>query len=227
VPADFDGQPVLVGGVFSGATSVTLTGKTTAGSNRIAIVHVGVGDGGGSGTGVSSVTYGGVDITANLAVAQSTAHSYAAIYYLVNPPAGATDIVVNFTAPSFGDCAVASFNGVDQVSPIRNTNSATATSNTASTSVTSASGDMVVDAIAATGASVAFTAGAGQTQLVGFSVGDNQGDGSYKAATSASTTMTWTAGSNYLYGLAAACLSQVASPPAGRQQSLSLLGCGV
>ena len=136
---DIDGT-ATVGQLFSGATSVTITGKTTAGTNRLGVVHVGGQSF--SGTSVTSCTWNGVAMTSAIT---SGDPYFASLWYIVNPPIGASNITCNMGL-NYGYAFASSYTGVDQFSPIGHTGKSGG-SGTPSLLLYSSVGNMVVDAL--------------------------------------------------------------------------------
>lgn len=126
---------------------------TCTGSNRLLTVSVSIGLSDDSNSAVA-VTYNGVAMTA----ASTPVHSgnvtagYVQMFYLVAPATGSNTVQVSHTIS--GSAAAAdiisgsvSFTGVDQTTPVTNVATATGTLvSSGSVSVTSATGNMVVDA---------------------------------------------------------------------------------
>ncbi len=184
----FDGEATVTNEGFP-VGSLTLTGKTTAGTNRLAVVHVGWSKGGTSTS--CTVSYGGTPMTEILTHADPF-NFYTALFYLVNPPTGATNVVI--TLPDTSNVVVAgcsSFNDADQVSPVRASAGADGGSNAPTVGVTSVSGDMVVDSLMAYSNSP--SPDGSQTLLFNANHGGNFfGTGSYEVAGGTTTTMSWT-----------------------------------
>lgn len=187
----------------SGSLETTLTGITPAGTNRYGLVTVGRFES----RSVDSITWGGVDITAN--VVKSAGHDgvgrkILGMYYYLDPPASAADVVVSLsgTGSTFDVFVEAeAWSGVDQTTPYENL-TATAddegqTASPASISVASEAGSAVKDAYYqwdnGEGTTAVITVGAGQTSIQELE--GNSGNGacfgaSYEAG-AASVTMSW------------------------------------
>ena len=140
------------------ASPITLSHTTGTGSNRLMLVGISQ-----KNKVVSSVTYGGTALTL---VGEEIGNGNAKIhiYELVNPPSGAANVVVNFSAaPDKGAVvAVTTFTGVNQTTPLGTFVSAQANSTNPTVSVTSASGELVFDVV--TIRNQTLTVGSGQTQ---------------------------------------------------------------
>lgn len=190
-----------VGSAASG-TSATFS-LTVSGSNRILIVGV-VLRSPNSASGPSSVTYNGVSLT-QIAVIDISFMNLS-LWRLVNPSTGANNVVVTNGATSSNIAATAvSYTGVNQTTPL-----GTATSNSASsassmsTTVSSNSGELVVDTGGTKDTTSAIVAaGAGQTQRAATSSNaDSNGVAIYASEKAGATSVTMTAdrsvGSNRL-----------------------------
>jgi hypothetical protein len=129
------------------------------------------------------VTYNGVAMTDS---GIGFANNYSStLWYMLSPPSGAHNVVVNTTTVD-DDCgAIAiSFSGVNQSDPFGASNGANGSSTTPSVTVNSVAADsMVVDFVNFTGAGDrTFTAGASQTKRQDLACGSGAGD--YDCATS-------------------------------------------
>lgn len=159
---------------------------SASGSDRILIATIGVFKTGGVTT-ISSVTYGGIAMSqvTSGTVASGTIRS--SIYYLINPTAGAADIVVTLAATAGCYLVASSWVGVHQTTPLGTYASATDTSAAPTVTVTSATDEVVVDALMTIGAGT-LTVGSGQTVIATqFSVfGSSQEPGATSVA------MAWT-----------------------------------
>ncbi len=202
----FDGEAVVSSG-FSGASSVTLTGKTTAGSNRVAIIHVGW-----SGTSTTcTCTYGGVAATVVL-TANSGSGVLSAMFYFINPPTGATNVVVTWgVGDATGFAGVSSYNGADQTTPLRGSTSTTGTSSPVTATIGSAVDDIVVDAVGEYNDTLSV--GAGQTSLFMSNSGAIYGAGSREDG-AASVVMSWT-GSTVIWATVVASIQPVSGGGGG------------
>lgn len=212
------------------ANPITLSSKTTSGSDRAGIVQVGWEDSGGAT--ISSVTWNGVAMTHVVTqvndILAPTSRYNAALYVIVNPPTGGSSVVVNFTDDIRGAAAAVSFNGVHQTTPIRGGSTVgleTIAGGTQQVTVNATSGDMAVDAMMDNSVSGA-TVGAGQTQtfkLENTAGGEHWGMGSYEALSGSSVNMTWN--STDTIALVGAAL-QAAGGGAAPTPRMSLLGVG-
>jgi hypothetical protein len=170
------------------ATTHTFSGKLTAGVDRFGRVSASVGGTGWDG--LVSIKWNGVDMS-EIGTGVSNGGRSTKMFGIVNPPTSGSDIVIEFSAPTAVGVVISSYNGVHQTTPTENTNTATGTGTESSVTITSAAGNLVVDAVTATAADV--TPDGSQTQE-GADVTDG---GSYTMGASyeagaASVAMTWT-----------------------------------
>ena len=195
-----------------GAASLTFSHTVNSGSDSILIVEV-TSSHGGAGDPVTSVTYGGQNLTllgsANLPNAES-----ADIWYLLAPPVGTASVVVTLTGSCHFVAGATDYFGVDQATPLGTLVTATGNSSTPSLTVASAAGQLVIDSLIAQGDVAPIApSGPGQTQLwsqtTGTSAGDALGGGSDQAGAS-SVTMSWTQSSAKNWALAAVPLISAA-----------------
>lgn len=205
---------------FNGAGPFTWTGKTTAGSDRVGIFGVAT-----ASDVVTGVTWGGSAMTLIDAAQISVTESRAVyLWRIINPPTGASNIVMTLSAPASGYGGVTSYTGVDQTTPIRAFSGATGTTSPATTACASAVGDMVVDAVQYEGSGTPPSVGADQTSRW---TGDQGGwfvAGSTEAG-AASVTMSWTLTTPTDYAIKAASLQAAAAAGgAARSSGMTLTG---
>lgn len=202
-----DGTAVVTG-TYTNALNKTLSGKTTAGANRVGIVHIG-----GILNAAPSVTWDGVSMQPIDTELNSTVG--ASLFYIVNPPTAASDIIISFNGNSFGAAAASSYQDCDIGDPIRAFNSANDNgAGDPTVNVSSAVGDLVVDAMGEYN-DIDVTVGAGQTQVLNDDDGATAaGCGSYESG-AASVTMSWTlTGGAKIWGIVAASIkAATASTP--------------
>jgi hypothetical protein len=131
-------------------------------SNRLLVVGVSILNA--SSQTVSTVTWNSTGLTqvTGGSVTNSTNCS-AEMWYLVNPAVGVYTITVTLSASASFTAGAITFGGVNQSTPFGTFASATGSSAAPSVNASSASGEMVVDVLAAKGNPTA-TAGAGQTR---------------------------------------------------------------
>jgi hypothetical protein len=190
----FDGEAVVSGNAGA-ASSITLSSKTTAGTNRVGVVMCG-GQTFGASPYVTGATWNGVAMTNVRTDLHSGALLVVSMWYIVAPPTGASSVVISFPASSFyGGCGAASFNGVDQSTPLGTATTAdlNAGAQVISTNVTLAAGDLAVDALVEYNIDPAV--GAGQTGLFEEVNSFTFAAGSYEAGTGTVTmSHTWAGG---------------------------------
>ena len=170
-----------------GSTSFSVSHTTGTGAGRFMLVGISYRT-----VTVTGVTYAGLPLTL---VGENTNSGSArvSIYKLVNPPSGASPVIVSFSAnPSLGVVVgVTSFTGVNQTSPIGTFATNNNSSSTASVSVTSGSGETVYDVV--TFRNNTITASAGQTEKYNLASGNEITGGASIKAGAPSVTMTWNA----------------------------------
>ena len=184
-----------------GATSLTFSHTNGSGPNRLLVVGVGIGKSGGvAGTTVTNVSYGTNILTRLTSVEDAGAKSRAEIWYLLNPPAGPSNIVVRTSAGINITAGAATFTNVNQTTPFGTAVTNSGTSTTASLGVSSAVGELVFNTVDADGddtTSPTLTVGGGQTQIWQVdSSGSTRGVGGTKAGASGTVTNTWTLSSS-------------------------------
>lgn len=201
------------------ATAQTVTLTVTTGTNPAIMVGV-------SWTGtttISTVTYAGVTVPAVTGASGAngtTAH--VAIFCLANPTTGSSQnavVTMSGATTSFA-VGVASFLGVNQTTPCANGTFASGTGTSASLTITSATGDVVMDTLAAGGSSVAVSGG--QTLDWHDALAIVDGGGSHVAGAS-SVTPSWSQSSAVW---AYAAVNVQAPAGAAAPTRLSLLGVG-
>ena len=185
----------------NGAASYTVS-HTTKGENRCLVVVLQLES---SGADPSSITYDGVALTKAESTA-STGAMYTAIYYLVNPTIGTNNLVVawrhadgstNFAAEDYAYIHAINLVGIDQDSPVRNSEKTTNTGTSITDDITTVAGDFVISSMVAED-SPSVTAGANQTEI--YDVVSGAGIFSYnisfEKATTTTTTMSYTLGAS-------------------------------
>jgi hypothetical protein len=182
-----DGEPNLSGHLTAN-TLHTISGKTTVGADRFGRFSATAG--GTAWASLVRVEWNGVDMT--LIDAQDDgAGRETRMYGIVNPPASASAIEVEFSAPVAMGYVISSYNGVDPGTPYENTNAASGTGETASVTISSGAGGLVVDVATAAGPTVAEGAnqdqeGSDVTDGSNYTMGASREDGA------ASVEMSWT-----------------------------------
>jgi len=94
--------------------------------------------------GLTVVTFGGVALTAINSIAGATVKVY--LYYLINPPSGANNIVVTQTTNERQSFVVASYSGVDQDNPIDASDTGSGTNTAQADITTTIANDWLVSA---------------------------------------------------------------------------------
>jgi len=188
----------------NGSTALLTWSHTVGmGNNRILIVGTAHRDGNRS---VASVTYGGTALTSIGAQNGAGNQNQATLWYLINPPTGTANISVSLSGSSDVTAGAASFTGVNQTTPLGTLNSLSGTSTTASVVVSSAAGEVVIDAVAANGDAVSLTAAGGQSVLWNTGTGTAGGNvlgGSSNRPGASSVTMSWTLAASKAWGILA------------------------
>jgi hypothetical protein len=176
----------------SARTSATFSHTVAAGNNRLLAVSVMLR---GNIT-ASSVTYGGTALTKAISRASTSSGTTTEIWYLVNPPVGTANVVVNFSASADPSAiAAVNFTGVNQTSPVGATASNLATSGTGiTTNITTLNANSLIFGAATNygGDTDPFTPGANITELWDNATGsgsssDNGEWGGYRLASTAGT----------------------------------------
>lgn len=118
---------------------------TTEATNRLLLVGISLGNGGiASDTAVTSVSYGGSNLTQVIAKRNGTVTSE--LWQLVNPPSGSNTVTLEVVdAPTMLVAGGATFSGVDQLVPLSASNSAMGTGTLTSLTVNSATNEQVLD----------------------------------------------------------------------------------
>src|SRR3989344_1612237 len=191
----------------AGIAAVSFSHTIGSGTNMILLVGVEQSSNTSDGTPpvVSSVTYNGVNLTQitsrNFSAAPATRED---LWYLTNPSSGLHNIVVT-TASGISKTLIAagiSFSGVDQSSPIRGTAGSAGNGISASVTIPSVAGDMVVDLVCNGNSIISSSQTQKLIKNVNTSVECNN-IGISTAPGSGSVTMSWSVGSDYWLDLAA------------------------
>ena len=147
-------------------------------------------------TTVSSVTYGGTNLTQagrQTATGPGTGGAME-IWYLVAPAVGTANVHVTISTSQDVVGGAVSFRGVSQVAPLGTFTSASGNSGTPSVTLTSATGELVLDTLYAQGDAGAASAGGPQSPLWNIETGTGNtnitGAGSTQAG-AATITMSW------------------------------------
>ncbi len=140
-----------------GATNLSWSHTVSAGTNRVLVVELAIDE---LAANVTSVTYGGVAMTQ---IGRGAGNHAVELWALVDPAVGTANVVAAFSSPTAAAGGAAAYNGVNQNNPFGTFVSATGTGTTASVTVTSASGDQVIDVQYWDGNPSGGAPGAGQT----------------------------------------------------------------
>ena len=204
---------VPVGGFTScaAATNVTTTSWSQSidnGPNRLLLVGVAFG---GTGRTITSMTFGGVNLSF---VGSSGVNRGLEIWKLVNPTVTTATLVANWSGLQDAVFWSGSFTNVDQTTPLGTFQSASGSSTAPSVTVSSATGKLLVDVLAAAGDAGTLTQGGGQTLICSGNTGTGsanaRGGGSSKAGAS-SVTMAWTLGVSQVWNIGAIAINP--APP--------------
>jgi hypothetical protein len=226
-----DGQADVTG-TSTAATTLTITGKATAGSDRVGIVSCSWNNE----TPVivaASSTWNGVAMTVVDQGAEVTNASLGAgLLRIVNPPTGASNIVIAWDAAATARCVASSYSGVDQTTPVSASNKVATVVNTASpitNTVTTAADEIIVDAVSFTefDGSETHTVGADQASLQNVTYATFYKALASRQAGSAGGVMSWTfggGGTGSYVSIAASLKSSGGSAPSVPR--LLLLGVG-
>ena len=193
---------IAVDSVSQGSTanqaSITIS-HTTSGTNRLMLVGISMQP---EGESVTSVTYNGTSLTLVGTEENSGGKARVEIWQLVAPAIGTHDVVVNLSGTSHKGVAVGvmTFTGINQTNPTLAFSANSGNSTTASTTVASATDD-VVFAIVQSHKGLSATPGAGQTEYWDIVVDNADGSGTL-AAGALSVSASWTV-NNDLWSVAA------------------------
>ena len=162
---------------------------TVAGENRLLIVGISL-ESGPSDKRVTSVSYAGQSLTRLGEIQSPGGDPRADVWYLVNPPTGTNDVTVTLQSSNKVAIGAISLTGVDQANPVSGVVTGGGSSGTPNLSVSSKSGDLVMDVVASLASSI--STGSGQTQRWNLDMGGSgkRGGASTKSGAS-STSMTW------------------------------------
>lgn len=218
-------------GVAGSGTGTSLTyGHTVSGSDRILVVGVTLYSD--STQTVSTVTYGGVSLTLISGCTAEQADIRTEQWYLIAPAAGTANVVVTLSATSGAIASTAvSFTGVDQSTPLGTCVTATGFNAAPTVAVSSAAGELVVDALAVFDGigAAAPTVGASQTQRAygehGHAFGDF-GAGASTEAGAGTVTMSWSLSGSRWWAIAATPLKEAAGGGGSTVRNLMLMGVG-
>ncbi len=187
VPIEIEEQPSgnrVTGELESGSTSDTESFTTdSGGGNRLLIVET-MGNGF-----ANNITYNGVALT--MQVNHDDGTFGCEIWYLINPPTGAHDIVVTGDSDEVIGYGVTVFWYVDQATPVTNN---TVNDGFASSHTTTINPVAVEDMLLVCSLCETSTTGGGGSQIefITITPGGDFADGSYKLGGGGSTSITYT-----------------------------------
>lgn len=206
------------------ATTITMTNKTTAGSNRVGIAVAG-GLLFGGGAGASGATWNGVAMTELADVLEGTNNGYVTVWYILNPPTAASTVVITTSGGFYGHGAAISFKDVDQSTPIGTVvTSSNASTTTPSVTYAGTAADLGFAALGIYGSDPAPDGG--QTQISEGSSSAAYGNNTHEAGAT-SVTSSWTAGVAASTAAAGFVLKEVAAGGGGGPACMRrLLGAG-
>src|SRR5436190_808802 len=168
---------------------------------------------------VQSVTFNGQSLS-QVAFRNNSNESRAEVWQLTAPTSGTHNVVVTMTASAAAEtvCGATSWTGVDQADPIGSVIEAKGTSNQATATVPTSSGDVVHDVLAVSG-DVTAAVGAGQaSHWNGAVTAGVRGAGSDEPS-SGTVTMTWDLGASAKWVLIGVALN--AGPNGGATPTAS------
>jgi hypothetical protein len=167
-------------------SSRTWSHTTGSGKNRMMIVGVGVR----GGVSVTSATYNGDNLT-KIRHDMPGSDVRTELWYLANPDPGTHDVVVNFSGAQSVIVGALTWFGVHPTLGTASGATCASSCSTLTVSVTSASGEVVVDAASTQSGSSTLSVGADQTPRVNVQATNNNMGMSHENGV-ASTTMSWT-----------------------------------
>ena len=232
-PGSVSGGSITVSGAATNSsgtsTSLSFSHSTGSGTNRLLVVGVAYGSTA-TGPTITSVTFSGTSnylINAGMLIANGTTRRVE-IFYMVAPPVSTTgNVIVTFpTGISYAVAGAVTFAGVNQTAPIRTFASNTGTDAAPTVNVTTSAGDLVFDTVVVGNATL--TPDGSQSSLWNVLQGTNlRGAASTKAATTGSTTMSWTAGSGQTWAIGAVAIEPLPTRTTTRSTFGTLTTTGV
>ena len=213
--------PSSAGTGTANTTSISWS-HTCTGTNLLLVVGVGVGLGLASTT--TSATYNGVTMSsAGKVYSDNQTDGYVEMFYLAAPATGSNTVAVTCSVAKDLTGGSVSFTGVDQSTPVTNATTVFGNGTAPSVSVTSAAGNMVVDA-AVCGS--AFSS-SDQTLQWNKNLNGNSGAGNSAQSTAtgaSSVTMSYTTSSDWWGIVGANIVAASASAPTVSTQSVTDIG---
>ena len=213
--------------------TATWSHTVPTGSTRLLLVTVGMWDPLGQ-TSVSSVTYGGAALArvTGLTPPNQAGGGLVDIWYRLAPVEGTANIVVTLAdVHAILLTGAVDFTGVDQTTPFGTPATATGTAATITVNVSSATGELVVDAVKAfrTG-HTALSPGADQTEQFDINSGATDSHAASTEAGATTVTMSWTytdgVATDYAWAIAGVALKPAAGGGGSPAPTRNLLGVG-
>lgn len=173
-----------------------------AGNDRILVVGINKA----GNTAISSVRYGGVDLT-EIRSDGNSANARTSLWYLVNPAVGTADVVITVGLIETISAGAISLTGVDQTNPINVHDGASGSSTAPTVTLTTTNAETwIVDVVGASDG--AMTAGAGQIERWEDVTGSTRVAGSTEFTSSDGTyAMTWSYAASTNWAISAAALN--------------------
>jgi hypothetical protein len=209
----FDAVGPSSAGTATTGTSLSWS-HTCSGTNRLLVVSVSIGMAGGDTNHVTSVTYNSVAMTSIAKVhSNNDVTGYVEMFYLIAPSTGTNTVQVTGNETADMVSGSVSFTGVDQSTPLSNTATNWGSGTNISVSVTSATGNMVVDGVCCGGG---FTVGSNQTNrwLKNYNTFTAAGNGAQSTASgSTSVSMGYTISDDWWAIIGTSINQSTALPP--------------
>ena len=158
---------------------------------------------------VSAVTYGGIPLSVRMSAGGGSSTSSAGLWYLVDPPVGTASVVVTMSAAVDVAASATTFTGVDQITPFAPGAASVGLSTSASVSLPSAAGQVVLAAVAANGDAKTLVEDWSGKLLWTDGTGTGKTNVRGAAATKpggGTVTVSWTLGASKAWGIIATCL---------------------
>ena len=174
----------------SGDDDTHTVSHTTAGTDRLLTVCVVNDD---TAVAVTDVTFDGSSLSKLTDVQHSGGKPRVEVWYSLNPPVKTANVVVTLASGKKTTIGVISLTGVDQSTPIDGTTTNTGSTSPATVSVTSASGDLVIDCMGTIpDPTEAPKVGSNQTEQWTLEEGGSIRGGGSTEPGGSSVTMSWT-----------------------------------
>src|SRR5688572_8163596 len=163
---------LTAGSTFSGSATSSATclilSYTVSGSNRLLVVRTSTVQ-----ANPSSVKYNGINLT--LLSSKNNGSQYVSLWYLIAPPTGAFNGVITGTSGFTPKAGIRAFTGAHQPIPFGTSVSLAFNSSNPSVTVSSATGQKVIDVVSS---NKTLTVGTGQTSQYSRTVNNITGTGS-------------------------------------------------